>query len=394
MSMNCSLACPALTELRHDGAQYVCVFEEWAYGLAAALLCFGGLVPLVLIISFWAKLKNASSKTKGRLRRQDSEASTFTDVSRPHDHGVYEVIRNEDHDDVFYRTRKGGFPNHKYGTFSVPNFKTFDNFGSASRHIYPDLTEVGFPESHPSTPKSQTKQASSVGYSSRISSEETIPPRLARKRRKEHSQEDVTGHRTVKFRRPRRKNRHSSWHPRRKSLEIDYASKGFNSNIIARNSSSSISSVEGLTMDQKRKSVSTKQLQCGAIDPTNDGYNYGFSKCLSFQPTPPVKHLVERMDFDGYLKDCISTLPEDQRNGTFLIRDSQSEAGCKVLAIFCKGVTPTKVLFHYKLCFSGDKVFIPGSGTKFSNIDEMIDHYREERTVLPCLLSNCLGKNF
>ena len=103
--MNCSLACPALTELRHDGTQYVCVFEEWAYGLAAALLCFGGLVPLVLIISFWAKLKNASIKTRGRLRRQDSEASTFTDVSRPHDHGVYEVRSKKHSKTVYLMTR-------------------------------------------------------------------------------------------------------------------------------------------------------------------------------------------------------------------------------------------------------------------------------------------------
>ena len=35
-------------------------------------------------------------------------------------------------------------------------------------------------------------------------------------------------------------------------------------------------------------------------------------------------------DFDLYMKDCVGKLPEDQRNGTFLIRDSQSRIGCKV----------------------------------------------------------------
>ena len=91
MSGNCSLTCPALTVLVHDGTQFTCSFTQWAYGLAAALIAIGGLLPIALLICFWAKLKNATIKNKGRLRRQDSEASTFTDVSRPHDHGVYEV---------------------------------------------------------------------------------------------------------------------------------------------------------------------------------------------------------------------------------------------------------------------------------------------------------------
>ena len=91
MVANCSILCPALTVVTHDGAHFTCSYTEWAYGLAAALICVGGLLPIALLICFWVKLKNSAVKRKGKFRRQDSEASTFTDVSRPHDHGVYEV---------------------------------------------------------------------------------------------------------------------------------------------------------------------------------------------------------------------------------------------------------------------------------------------------------------
>ena len=91
MSGNCSLSCPVLTSLDHDGVQFTCMYTSWAYGLAAALLFIGGLLPIGLLIYFFARLKNSASRAKGNLRRQDSDASTFTDVSRPHDHSVYEV---------------------------------------------------------------------------------------------------------------------------------------------------------------------------------------------------------------------------------------------------------------------------------------------------------------
>ena len=91
MSVNCSFACPTLTRLYHDGNHVTCTYTSWAYGLAAALLFVGGLLPVGLFIYFCARLKNTSIKTKSTLRRQESDASTFTDVSRPHDHSVYEV---------------------------------------------------------------------------------------------------------------------------------------------------------------------------------------------------------------------------------------------------------------------------------------------------------------
>lgn len=42
--------------------------------------------------------------------------------------------------------------------------------------------------------------------------------------------------------------------------------------------------------------------------------------------------------------DCAGKLPEDQRNGTFLIRDSQSEVGSKVRSLhFLLGSNQRKV---------------------------------------------------
>ena len=92
--VNATVNCPIFTTLIRNGVTFSCVYEEWAYGLAAGLLCIGGLVPIALIICWWAKLKNASGDKRRALRRQDSDASTFTDVSRPQDHGVYEVSRS------------------------------------------------------------------------------------------------------------------------------------------------------------------------------------------------------------------------------------------------------------------------------------------------------------
>lgn len=91
MPGNCSLSCPILTSLMHDGTQFTCSFTEWFYGLAAAFICIGGLLPIALVICLWVKLKNAATENTRKLLRQESEASTHTDVSRPHDHSVYEV---------------------------------------------------------------------------------------------------------------------------------------------------------------------------------------------------------------------------------------------------------------------------------------------------------------
>ena len=91
MPGNCSFTCPVLTFLDRDGTRISCSYTSWAYGLAAALLFVGGLLPIGLFIHFCARLKNTSIKGRSTLRRQESDASTFTDASRPHDHSVYEV---------------------------------------------------------------------------------------------------------------------------------------------------------------------------------------------------------------------------------------------------------------------------------------------------------------
>ncbi len=85
--------CPVFTEFVHnvDDGVYSCQYELWFYGIAATLICFGGLLPITLLICCWAKWKNTKTERR-KLHRQDSDASTHTDLSRPHDHGVYEVI--------------------------------------------------------------------------------------------------------------------------------------------------------------------------------------------------------------------------------------------------------------------------------------------------------------
>jgi len=396
MSGNCSLVCPVLTSLDHDGSQFTCIYTSWAYGLAAAFLFIGGLLPIVLLIYFFGRLKNSALKTKSNLRRQDSDASTFTDVSRPHDHSVYEVLRDDhDQEDVTFRTRKGAFPRHKYGTFSVPNLTSFEKtFDSSRKNLYPDLTQAFAPDSSQNgsglpSPKEGYRVETEILPKDEVISElkfgemykDTCP----------NSDINSAGdQRCVTF---SDKDRTLS----RNSIS-KYSVEDTNTGVIDSGRVSTSPSSSGIIMGIDRSSpalTSSSPLPSYWSSVSETEIEGQLAQCRSFQPTPPVKHLVDGVDFDLYMKDCVGKLPEDQRNGTFLIRDSQSRIGCKVLVVFYKGCDPNNTLYHYQMRFTETNgVYLQGSVKIFPSIDDMINEFRKKKSLLPCLLSNCLGKNF
>lgn len=109
----------------------------------------------------------------------------------------------------------------------------------------------------------------------------------------------------------------------------------------------------------------------------------------------PNKNMISRQDFDDYLADCVLKLPEDQRNGTFLIRNSTTTPNCKVLTLYCKSIENSASLFYFKITYTdSNMMYIENTEKRFSALDDLIAFHKMNRSVLPCLLGDCLGKNF
>jgi len=109
----------------------------------------------------------------------------------------------------------------------------------------------------------------------------------------------------------------------------------------------------------------------------------------------PTKNMTTRQDFDNYLVECVLKLPEDQRNGTFLIRDSSSVDSCKVLTLYCKSTENNAKLYYYKINNTDDGYFqLETTSLQFETMDDLITCHKKNCSVLPCLLGDCLGKHF
>eukprot|EP00794_Sanderia_malayensis_P007256 gene7256-8064_t len=377
--------CPVFTEFIHnvEYGYYTCQFEEWFYGVAAAFVFIGGLLPVALLIGCWAKWKNSKTERR-RLHRQDSDASTHTDLSRPQDHGVYEVMRDDDEKDVFFRTAKGPYKK-RYGTFSVPDFGTMGDSGIP--HIYPNVTQSGTSDSSRGTPIPPMLEQHSTNKQQSLPTRTALSSCIKRTKLDAYTKEE----RIDSYLKGVKESEAS-----KKTVVIDEgkasgrktSTDSVNKNNIQTSGEFSCSP-GGLTMNAdltRPKDIPSSKENSFAEDLHLSRDEQLSSTAVHFpffQPTPPMKHLVDRMDFDQYLCDCVSKLPEDQKNGTFLIRDSQSSNDKKVLTIYMRNQEPSKSLYHYKICFNEEmEVYIPGTEEIFKSLDIMIDFYRKENVPL------------
>ena len=189
------------------------------------------------------------------------------------------------------------FPQHKYGTFSVPNLKSFgDQFDSHPQSLYPDLTQVCPPDGYHTSPVSSSspqeryacgtnplqkddvvsKQQASMQYSQSYSNDDLCRP---------DDQKCVTFASKGKP------------HSRQSVYSISKQSLEYSGYDAAINDENSISpGYDGLTMDGKKLSpimkLSSSVPCCLDCAHGNDSGSEN-AKSRSFQPTPPVKHLVE-----------------------------------------------------------------------------------------------------
>ncbi|XP_044758001.1 tyrosine-protein phosphatase non-receptor type 11-like [Coccinella septempunctata] len=82
--------------------------------------------------------------------------------------------------------------------------------------------------------------------------------------------------------------------------------------------------------------------------------------------------------FHGNLtgKDAETLLGEKGKSGSFLVRESQSKIGDFVLS-----VRINDIVTHIKIRSTADNSFDVGGGEKFSNLTDLIDHYRKNPMV-------------
>ena len=176
----------------------------------------------------------------------------------------------------------------------MPNFRTFDQqSGNFTKGLYPDLTQVHTPRSYHTTPASSPTGEGNNHQVSSYQSDEIVPRKMSRKRqRKQHySYDDVSNcvdPKFVKFARDDKGVARTSDN----STPNRYLRKS-RSDLTSSDkmTSSTSSSTDGLSMDKDR---STPVIIPQGQNSSNCSENVqGTTKCLCFQPTPPVKHLVE-----------------------------------------------------------------------------------------------------
>lgn len=210
------------------------------------------------------------------------------------------------------------FPHHRYGTFSVPDLKKLEQDTSDyCAGLYPNLTQVHPPDSCHTTPSLNEKKSCQAHQ---YPSDEVVPKRLARKRpRRQHSHNTddtnvAVDPKSVKFaRRGRRISRNAL-----KTL-VKSSLVGSKSPTTERKmSNSTSSSTDGLTLDRDSSTPIIVPCLSRSLSWTslNDsGKKAETTKCLSFLPTPPVRHLAEgvvsiSMVFDKYrIFMCMNCIP-------------------------------------------------------------------------------------
>ena len=149
----------------------------------------------------------------------------------------------------------------------------------------------------PTSPSTLPHIADLSANHSRYSSEETIPPRLARKKRRQRSVDvidTIKDSRVVKFAKRNRKRL------REPSGSREHETKGLlisGNNVEQPDDSSLASSIENdgncYNNDRSSPIFQRKSLPTCLISQVN--VKPRISSNFSFQPTPPVKHLVEGM---------------------------------------------------------------------------------------------------
>ena len=182
------------------------------------------------------------------------------------------------------------FPHYKYGTFSVPNLKTYgDNFVDDPKNLYPDLTQVHSPGHYHTSPMSSSSQERYRNRPNTLPSDDVTSKQQIEKQCSQiYPNDDLCSpddSKCVTFSGTRKTSSRKAGSP-----------KGDNSEMV-RSSEVTISpNFNGLTMDKERTSpimtLSSSMPYCA--ESPNDTENEGeLTRCRSFQPTPPVKHLVE-----------------------------------------------------------------------------------------------------
>ena len=159
------------------------------------------------------------------------------------------------------------------------------------------MIQVQTPQSVPTSPSALAYHADLGANHSRYSSEETIPPRLARKKRRQRAVDaidSIKDSRVVKFAKRNRKRL------REPSGGREHEAKGlpvFRNNVEHPDDSSLASSIEndGNCYNNDRSSPICQRKSFPTCLSSQVKGRPGILSNFSFQPTPPVKHLVEGM---------------------------------------------------------------------------------------------------
>lgn len=99
---------------------------------------------------------------------------------------------------------------------------------------------------------------------------------------------------------------------------------------------------------------------------------------------PPSK---SRADFEEFLLAKVREMPATDRNGTFVIRDSVSSAGSKVLIMYSWKADSNKELYNFKVCLTEDgRAYLHKSSRKCADLNGLLEYLREHKDMLPCVL--------
>lgn len=94
-----------------------------------------------------------------------------------------------------------------------------------------------------------------------------------------------------------------------------------------------------------------------------------------------------RADYENFLLEKVRAMPANERDGTFLIRDSSSSHGSKVLTMYAWKVNTDKEIYNFKVSRTEDgQCYLHKSQKRFSNVNELLEYLRKHKDMLPCVL--------
>ncbi|XP_068702724.1 uncharacterized protein [Montipora foliosa] len=94
-----------------------------------------------------------------------------------------------------------------------------------------------------------------------------------------------------------------------------------------------------------------------------------------------------RTDYENFLLEKVRAMPANERDGTFLIRDSSSSRGSKVLTMYAWKVNTDKEIYNFKVSQTEDgQCYLHKSQKRFSNVNELLEYLRKHKDMLPCVL--------